>query len=217
MKRAIITLLSIFIVFSIATQIFRFFNYRQEAKKIIENIDNENIAKLKEMVCDNPKLVNARIPSIGDTILIYSIERRKIAAAKILLGCGANPNLKGLSERAAIHVAVENDMPEAVKILLKAGANIESKGYRHEDTPLHMAASRGFSDIGIILIEYGAKINSRNMQGETPLMYAVDKKRISMIQLLLKNGANMNLSDQRERTAKSIAAMRGIDLQKVLE
>jgi len=110
-------------------------------------------------------------------------------------------------------VAVKNNMAEAVRDLLAAGADVDLKGYRHDDTPLHMAASWGFANIGLILIEFGANINSRNMQGETPLMYSVDQKKVNMVKLLLKNGANMNLLDQRERTAKSIAVMRNINLE----
>jgi ankyrin repeat protein len=213
MKRIITIVIFIIIGLCLAIQIIRFYNLKKTAKNLTDLIDDGDILGLVNIVCNNKELKNSKIPSTGDTILNYAIENKKFNIAKMLIKCGVDSNLKGYSNRTALHVAVENNMIAVVKILLKAGADIEAKGYRHNYTPLHMAATRGFVKIGSMLINSGANIESRNMQGETPLICAIDMKNIKMIKLLLESGANINIADQRGRTAKSIAQKSNIDLE----
>jgi ankyrin repeat protein len=45
------------------------------------------------------------------------------------------------------------------------------------------------------LLSHGANVNAANSRGETPLIFAVQRRSIPMVRLLLSQGANRNQSD----------------------
>ncbi|XP_019723852.1 protein phosphatase 1 regulatory subunit 27 [Hippocampus comes] len=72
------------------------------------------------------------------------------------------------SGMAALHEAVLAGNLEAVKLLLKYGADVNQ---RDEDgwTPLHMACSDGFPEIASYLLSLGANTEAENESGEKPV------------------------------------------------
>jgi len=61
--------------------------------------------------------------------------------------------------------------------------------------PIHDLCKRGNSEDLEKLIKSGANVNARNEQGETPLYIAVSDNSVTKIELLLSNGANVNLQN----------------------
>ncbi|KAK7276507.1 hypothetical protein RIF29_17647 [Crotalaria pallida] len=86
------------------------------------------------------------------------------------------------SEGTALHVAVElylyQRVTELVEAIMKHGTEYEALTMKNEhgDTPLHVAASRGFANICKCLIgedkERIELMNEKNKKGETPLFQA---------------------------------------------
>jgi ankyrin repeat protein len=71
-----------------------------------------------------------------------------------------------------------------------------NKSCRDGETPLHLAARRGHENVLVLLLEYGAKINAKNIQGHTSLHSAVQYGgNISVVQILLNHGADVNTAD----------------------
>ena len=58
-----------------------------------------------------------------------------------------------------------------------------------------MAARLGFTEGGQVLIARGAKVDGANFRGETPLIIAVQNKRLEMVRMLVDNGANPDKTD----------------------
>ena len=56
------------------------------------------------------------------------------------------------------------------------------------------------------LLAKGAKVNSTNRRGETPLSYAATWNQLQIVKLLLKSGADPNVSDQNGATPLMWAA-----------
>lgn len=56
---------------------------------------------------------------------------------------------------------------------------------------LHIAATRGFTDIAKLLIEAGANVNAHGNAGWTPLHYALAARHLDTVALLMKHGASM--------------------------
>ena len=113
-------------------------------------------------------------------------------AAVVLVGCGesqqstpapeakpaetvtqaAKPELPtAKAPNIPIAEAIKEGDIEAVKQHLAAGADVNA--IVDDWTPLHNAAEYGQKEIGELLIEKGANVNTRDVDGETPLDVAI--------------------------------------------
>ena len=115
-----------------------------------------------------------------------------------LLASGSDPN-EGCDFDGAIalHYAAQNHvMPGITKMvrqLLKAGANPNA---RTTDSarmmPLHHAAQNGAHEIGVLLLNAGAKIDAReNNDGRPPIVLAAAHGHIKFVNLLVDRGADV--------------------------
>ncbi len=100
-----------------------------------------------------------------------------------------NPNMKDWTDESALIFAVDLDNDEIIKMLLKAGANIEYTGYFGK-TPLMHAVQYQKYISAKALIDAGANINFKEKYGKTPLLEAIETKDFPMIKLLVENGAD---------------------------
>ena len=123
----------------------------------------------------------------------------------ILSGCRSNPDQK------LIYALAEGN-PEAIKAAVLSGAKVnviltESKGKWREEviaywgpsgpsgrTPLNTQVEAGRVDNARALIEAGADPNFRDGFGATPLHYAISKRHLSIMEMLLKAKADPNAS-----------------------
>ena len=133
----------------------------------------------------------------------------------LLINKGSNVNIRkhgigiGFGYRASmLHVACNliNNTFRIVKLLLDNGMNANIKN-DHDQTPLHYAAERLNHGMMSVLIEYGAHVNVRDKNGDTPIslllqsgfgelyMMNSDAKMTEIdkcINLLCHYGANIN-------------------------
>ena len=112
------------------------------------------------------------IPS-GGTPLVRAAERNHVELVDLLLDHGAEidracPCAGGESP---LWAAVANGQLEAATRLLERGAAPDHTSFA-EHTPLHVAALRGFEDIGDVLCEHGADGTQRDSRGRTPADWA---------------------------------------------
>lgn len=80
--------------------------------------------------------------------------------------------------------------PEIVRILVRAGAEVNYNGGATRATPLHMAARRGYAGIARALLESGASVVARDTRGCTPLDRAVNCRKPEVVRLLRDQIAN---------------------------
>ncbi len=137
--------------------------------------------------------VFANCGGIDDQILFTVIESEKKDILNYYLNTlKANPNTKDWTDKSALIIAVETDNDEIIKMLLKAGANIEYTGY-FGDTPLMYAVQSKKYIAAETLIKAGANVNFKGDYGETPLVIAIRQKDFAMIKLLTENGADTKI------------------------
>ncbi|CAG0911092.1 unnamed protein product, partial [Cyprideis torosa] len=110
-------------------------------------------------------------------------------AAELLIGHGAEVNKTDVANKTPLFVATELDRREVIKHLLSLGADPNSIAKRGR-FPLHEARSGNAAEI---LIEYKADINARTSNGETPLLLATKHDRHSVIQVLLDKEASARI------------------------
>ena len=92
--------------------------------------------------------------------------------------------------------------PEAIKALLKAGADIKARD-KNGKTPLMEAAMLNMNpEVIEVLLKAGADIEARDKNGKTPLMGAAEKNMFpKVIEALLRAGANAKAKDKEGKTA----------------
>ena len=84
-----------------------------------------------------------------------------------------------------------------------------SLGDRDLCSSLCLASARGRLIVAELLIEYGADVNTRNQNQETPLELASAHGELEIIRLLLTSGASVDLQDAEESTLLHRAAQGG--------
>ena len=140
---------------------------------------------------------------------------------RLLLEANANVTIKDKEGVTPLHAAVRlGDLAaRCVKLLLTHGANpnIYVQGY----TPLHHAAFNANCRITELLCKYSAHIDAKNCFGKTPLHDALDTfysnfpshtatAAKSVIEVLIKNGAHLDIADNEGRTPQAIIEHDGI-------
>jgi uncharacterized protein len=92
-----------------------------------------------------------------------------------------------------LHYAAYFDGPEAARLLVERGADIEAPSrnqeFAVEARPLHSAAAARKSDVAEVLLGAGADPNARQGGGFTPLMAAEQTGDLDLAELLIRHGA----------------------------
>lgn len=83
--------------------------------------------------------------------------------------------------------------------------------------PFCVAISKGDFETVKKMIQFGENVN-KTSNGKTPLMYAARYNRVEIINLLLENGAEVDIKDKGGRTAIDYAKIsKALKAKKVLE
>ena len=72
------------------------------------------------------------------------------------------------------------------------------------DTPLHIAASTGYTSVVKLLLEHKADVNAINKDGDTPLHLACKESYLEAVKLLLKSGADINIKNYNDKLAYDV-------------
>ncbi|KAL7653809.1 hypothetical protein ACMYSQ_008489 [Aspergillus niger] len=108
---------------------------------------------------------------------------------------------------------------QMVQLLLKLG--VSPNGTTRHRTPLQKAVAARQKEIAEILLQYGADVNefhprSTAVGRQAPLMLAVRQRSVSMVQLLLRNGAIPTYTWKRKRYTVHENRQQVQNLEKVL-
>jgi hemoglobin len=129
----------------------------------------------------------------GRALLHYASGAGSLQVVSALLRQGADPDLQDSGGHTPLY-RVANECasatgPELVRLLVRAGADVNACGGVTRATPLHMAARRGFVETARALLDCGAAIEARDSKGDTPLQRAMNCRRHTVAQLLKERGA----------------------------
>ncbi|MDH4158450.1 MAG: ankyrin repeat domain-containing protein, partial [candidate division Zixibacteria bacterium] len=155
----------------------------------------------------------------GETPLCYALNANCLDEARTLIERGADVNIRTEANRTPLHSAAQRGTVAIAELLLANGAEInaaDDAGW----TPLTMAAiSDRPADIMKFLILKGANVNPpviidkeapsgcRNIM--TPLHMAAANGRLEAAEILVENGAKVNVLDDRGLTPLHNAVGRG--------
>ncbi|XP_057994095.1 potassium channel SKOR isoform X3 [Hevea brasiliensis] len=157
-------------------------------------------------VCELCRLLRLDKQSFSNILEIYFYDGRKILN-NILEEKESSLQDKQLESDITFHIgkqeaelalrvnsaAYHGDLYE-LKSFVRAGADPNRTDYDGR-SPLHLAASRGYEDVTLFLVQEGVDINIKDKFGNTPLLEAIKNGHDHVASLLVKEGADLSLDD----------------------
>ena len=150
----------------------------------------------------------------GSTALLQAATADRRRLAKILLRAGADPNTRNTRGITPLAAAAYNGSDRLVDMLLEAGADPDSVDGTGK-APIVYAAGRGYTGIVARLLDAGVKVDARYSHELSALMWAAGHSNdvpvgegLSTVALLVERGAQLDLVDDRGRSALMTAAQR---------
>ena len=124
------------------------------------------------------------------TALLYTIKHKHFDCLKHLLDADAPIWVTDENGNNPIHFAIDNiAFLEAIKKKYNLSALAQTKNDR-EFTPLHYAASKGYTLAILNLVKVGVDLNITGPQKQTPLYLAIDSEQVETANTLLQLGAD---------------------------
>jgi ankyrin repeat protein len=146
--------------------------------------------------------------SVGETALLLAVRFRDAESVRLLLGAGANPEVRDARGRTALLWAgIREDgcsreyaSPEIIRLLVEAGADVNVQAayrgneamfvcedLRHiSDTSLLQAVRRSDVETVRLLVKHGADLSLKNDDGWTALDLAVQTQQEEIVEVLLE-------------------------------
>ena len=126
----------------------------------------------------------------GYTPLHYGVMKTRPGVVALLLEAGADPDAVNNQAKTPLDLAISGSKDEIIDLLLEAGAAVEPPV-----DGIHVLAWNN-EVIGVKLHIYaGTDIDQADEFGNIPLLLAVEKGHIGVLELLIKHEANLEVSD----------------------
>ncbi|KAK1795871.1 hypothetical protein P4O66_008970, partial [Electrophorus voltai] len=141
----------------------------------------------------------------SDTLLHLAAEHDQVAVVNFLLCQGAKLDLRDRHGRTALHRAAQSGHSTAAVALVRSGADIHAMD-QDSKTALHLAAqSRHDATVRALVLE-----EARSFKGQTTFLHlAAMEDDPSLADILLQNGASVDVRDAQKKTALFHAVSRG--------
>lgn len=134
--------------------------------------------------------INAKDAS-DNTPLHYAVRGRNKDLAELLIANGADVNAIDRGGRTPLRYALMTSRTDIARLLIDRGANVNidiSIRNKFAYKALHVAVMMGDREFVELLLEKGADVNAKDLQGQTPLQLAEEQKRTEIAELLRKYG-----------------------------
>jgi ankyrin repeat protein len=193
-----------------------------ELETLIQTIKEGDLGRVKAILDEAPFLASARLPD-GESPVMAAVYRghREVVAA--LLEAGAEVDVfaaaatgrtedlrRALKEAAAVnayaydgwtplHLAAFFGRTDAARVLLEAGADVHAVSRNSlTNTPLHAAAAGKHSEVALLLLAHGAKSNTEDAGGYTPLEIATQNQLGAVIEKMASLYPRTSIIDPRD-------------------
>ncbi len=199
-----------------------------------ESVKNGDLAAVRAALAEDPSLLNQKNES-GQTAYLLACYYRKPEVAEYLLGlspeldlftaCVAGHTAEVLDRIQAdpslleshssdgwtpLHLAAFFGHKELAEALLKQGAQVDSRSTNTmQNTPLHAATAGRQVELMKILLEHGANPDAMQEGGWTALHAAAQTGDRSMIEVLLANGASINVRAANNQAPLDLPLLKG--------
>lgn len=186
-----------------------FLSLVQGADKLLKAILAHDVKAVSKVLSSGPKaLIEEKYPAHD--------KKRPLQIAtvvgspdivELLIKIGADVNSTDSNGVTAAHIAAQLGEMKILRILLQAGADVNATTKRAKETPLHLSFVDDRVGIVALLVDSGADINARDIQGETPLHEAAAYGARRSVGFLLTTGADTDIRDAKGRTPHDMVCL----------
>jgi len=155
--------------------------------------------EIARLLISKGAVVNSK-DSRGNTPLHNATSQNHLEVARLLISKHADINARSNEGFTPLSNAVDGGHMELAEFLILFGAKVNTKTKRRGYTPLHVAVWSGAFAISDLLISEEADIEVRDVDGRTPLDWAVTGFKKDTIKLLISEGADVNARDNNFNT-----------------
>ena len=144
-----------------------------------------DFALAESLLKNRPELIDHAVFGDSESALHFFATENQIEIVDWLIDHNATPN--GTSDDdSPLHAASQLGHLEICRILVEAGANLDSKDLLDE-TPLHKASGGGHIKILELLLNSGADPSIPEMCGELPIDQALPRKIVGIRAIFNRN------------------------------
>jgi len=191
------------------------------------------ITKTVQLLLDHGASVDAQNKS-GQMPLHLASHHGLLGIVALLLKFGADVNAQDNDTMTPLHLVSQNQwgdhsqkqITKTAQVLLEHGASVHMQN-KYGQMPLHLASQHVLSGIVEVLLKFGADVDARDNNNITPLHFAVSSpfqrgyskslvdnspllwSVIKTVKLLLGNGANLQMQNDKGETPFQVALRRG--------
>lgn len=142
----------------------------EEIAAVIDTILNGNLSALNAAL-ETGMPVDQK-DEYGNSLLMLAAFNGHTDLAKTLLDAGADVSLCNTNGRTALMFASTGPFPATVRLLLEYGSEVNAVDSEEHFTPVMFAAAEGLSPVVDILLEAGADLSMKDIDGDTAASFA---------------------------------------------
>ena len=144
-------------------------------------------------------------------LMLACFDGGRLGNMEMLIQYGADINARDINGSTILHLASGCSKQEIVEFLLKSNQILVNATNKNQTTPLMLAClDGGRLDNMKTLIQYGADINARDIDGKTLLHYASRYSKQEIVEFLLKlNQISVNATNKDQATPLMFACWDG--------
>lgn len=180
--------------------------------KFWSDLKQNRIKSVRSILADNVQLINEKNED-GDTPLLFAVKTENKNMCIVLLGFrNIDVNIQDKGKKTTLIIALENGFKDIAEFILGR----ENKEVSYRNKALRLSVEKGYTNIVKTLIN-DANINSKNPEGNAPIILALKNKKTGMVMYLIEKGADINITNKERETPLLISLQnKNSDIAKLL-